>query len=516
MFRYGFKKKMNDLGADYGATVLAAVSGGMDSMCMLDALVHCQLDLQIAVAHVNFNLRGQESDQDTAMVEQWCNEHNITLHKASFNTREYAQKKHISIEMAARELRYNWFYQLMAENGYNFLAIAHNANDNAETLMLNLTRGCGIEGLAGIKAKVQINNNQHIIRPLISYSRQQIEKYAAYHKVPYRTDSTNLENDFSRNRIRNIVFPELARINPSVIATFNRDIRHFQQAGSVLQKHINEKLATLCHRFEYFGDLLASPFAHNFCGLNLRANCITAQVISEDIYPENYSTNVAENYSVADGENYFAEDGENYEKNLSGREVQLSVIKCIVEIDKLMQEQEWEFWVYQIAAGYGFAPAIIEDICNSLLEEAGPKKFMQRDGEYVAVKERGLLKFYLNAVHQEPAQIETTIISRESWRTRKAIGSELCPTLYMDAAKIKEPLTCRPVAAGDRFSPLGLRGSKKVTDYLSDIKFENLHKGNVLVMCDANGEIICIPGLQISNKVRVTEATGQILQVGVR
>lgn len=495
MFRYGFKKNMNDLGADYGASVLAAVSGGMDSMCMLDALVHCQLDLQISVAHVNFNLRGQESDQDTVMVEQWCAEHNITLHKASFNTQEYAKENHISIEMAARELRYNWFYQLMEEYGYNFLAIAHNANDNAETLMLNLTRGCGIEGLAGIREKVQIGENpaQYIIRPLMAYSRHQIEKYAAYHKVPYRTDSTNLENDFSRNRIRNKVFPELARINPSVIATFNRDIRHFQQAGSVLQKHIDEKLGNLCHRFEHFSELLASPFAHNFCGLNLRANCITA-----------------ENYSAA------GEHGSVKNLNLSGRDVKLSAIKCIVEIEKLMQEEEWEFWVYQIAAGYGFAPAIIEDICNSLLEEAGPKRFMHKEGEYVAVKERGLLKIYLNAVCKEQMQIETTLISRENWRTRKAVSSELCPTLYLDAAKIQEPLTCRTVAAGDRFSPLGLRGSKKVTDYLSDIKFENLHKGNVLVMCDASGDIICIPGLQISNKVRVTEATGQILQVEVK
>jgi tRNA(Ile)-lysidine synthase len=225
---------------------------------------------------------------------------------------------------------------------------------------------------------------------------------------------------------------------------------------------------------------------------------------------------IAEGSCATDAENHSAADRENFGKNLSGREVQLSVVKCIVEIDKLMQEQEWEFWVYQIACGYGFAPAIIEDICNSLLEEAGPKRFMQRDGEYVAVKERGLLKFYMNTVPQDQMQIETTLISRESWRTRKAIGSGLCPTLYMDAAKIEQPLTCRPVAAGDRFSPLGLRGSKKVTDYLSDIKFENLHKGNVLVMCDASGEIICIPGIQISNKVRVSEATRQILQIEVR
>ena len=154
MFRYGFKKRLQELGVDYGASVLAAVSGGVDSMCMVDALLHSQLDLQVAVAHVNFNLRGEESDADTRMVEQWCTEHNITLYQESFNTTEFAQQEGISIEMAARDLRYNWFYTLMQEHGFNFLAIAHNANDNAETLLLNLTRGCGIEGIAGIREKV--------------------------------------------------------------------------------------------------------------------------------------------------------------------------------------------------------------------------------------------------------------------------------------------------------------------------------------------------------------------------
>lgn len=181
MFRYGFKKHLLELGADYGSSVLAAVSGGVDSMCMLDALIHCQLDLKIAVAHVNFNLRGQESDADTQMVTQWCSEHGIELHTASFPTEEYAAEHKISIEMAARELRYNWFYQLMATHGYDFLAIAHNANDNAETLLLNLTRGCGIDGIGGIREKVLLEfeedceenlsgreTPQYIIRPLMA------------------------------------------------------------------------------------------------------------------------------------------------------------------------------------------------------------------------------------------------------------------------------------------------------------------------------------------------------------
>ena len=505
MFRYGFKKRLFELGVDYGASVLAAVSGGVDSMCMLDALVHCQLDLKISVAHVNFNLRGEESDADTRMVEKWCAEHGITLYQESFLTTEYAREQGISIEMAARDLRYNWFYSLMKEHRFNFLAIAHNANDNAETLLLNLTRGCGIEGIAGIREKVLLEfqeeeqedsageteeseeteesvksgepaTPQYIIRPLMAYSRQQIEKYAFKFKVPYRTDSTNLLSDYSRNRIRNEVFPQLEKINPSVTVTFNRNIKHFQQAGAVLEKMVKEKCGTLCNTFNFLQELLDSKFSHTMCGLNLQMNRLRSQ------------------------------------------DTEYSLLVGIVEIATLMEETEWEFWVYQIASRWGFSPAIIENICKAMVEEEGPKKFLSGRGDIIAVKERGLLKFYLNVVPEEAEdgalKIETTVISRENWRTRKE-ADELCPTLYIDAAKVQMPLSCRIVAPGDRFSPLGLRGSKKVTDYLTDIKFENLHKGNVLVMCDASGKIICIPGLQVDNKVRVTEATTEILQISV-
>lgn len=484
MFRYGFKKRLLEMGVEYGSSVLAAVSGGMDSMCMLDALLHSGLDLAIAVAHVNFNLRGQESDDDTRMVKEWCAANGITLHLESFNTAEVAAEKKISIEMAARELRYNWFYTLMASHKYDFLAIAHNANDNAETLLLNLTRGCGIEGIGGISEKVELEfedspqeNPQYIIRPLLCYSRQQIEKYASKFKVPYRTDSTNLLSDYSRNRIRNEVFPQLARINPSVTATFNRNIRHFRQAGNIMRKHIEEKLATLCNEFTMFEEFSESRFAGNMCGLNTLMNRIPVEnEVGSGIY---------------------------------------SAIVCIVEIQKLLEEEEWEFWVFQIASRYSFSPAVIENICGSIMEEEGPKKFLSGDGEIIAVKERGLLKFYLNVVPENQIEIDSVVIPREAWRTRKGSG-ELCPTLYMDASKVEMPLSCRTVEAGDRFSPLGLRGSKKVTDYLSDIKFENLHKGSVMVMTDASGKIVCLPGLQISNQVRVTEHTTEILQITVR
>lgn len=476
MFRYGFKKRLFELGVDYGAKVLAAVSGGADSMCMLDALIHSQLDLQVSVAHVNFNLRGEESDLDTAMVEEWCTANNITLYKQSFNTTQFAAQEKISIEMAARDLRYNWFYNLMKEHGFDFLAIAHNANDNAETLLLNLTRGCGFEGIGGIREKVQLHlasgKEQYIIRPLLCYSRQQIEKYALKFKVPFRTDSTNLQSDYTRNRIRNEVFPQLEKVNPSVIATFNRNIRHFQQAGSILQKAVAQKCSELCNEFKFFEELVESKFSHSMCGLNLRFNKIDC-------------------------------NGES-----------LSQILGIVEIARLLAEPEWEFWVYQIASQYGFSPAISENICKALVEDEGPKKFLSGSGEVIAVKERGLLKFYINVAQPVPLGIDTMVISKENWRTRKH-SAELCPTLFLDASKLQMPISCRIVSPGDRFSPLGLRGSKKVTDYLTDIKFENLHKGNVPVMCDASGKIVCIPGLQVSNHVRVKESTTEILQVQV-
>ncbi len=477
MFRYGFKKRLLEMGIDYGDSILAAVSGGMDSMCMLDALIHCQLDLTIAVAHVNFNLRGQESDQDTQMVTQWCKENNITLHTASFPTEEYAAKEKISIEMAARDLRYNWFYTLMKEHGYNYLAIAHNANDNAETLLLNLTRGCGIDGIGGIREKVLLEEEgtQYIIRPLMEYSRAQIEKYALKFKVPYRVDSSNLCSDFSRNRIRNEVFPQLARINPSVISTFNKNIKHFQQAGNILQKHIEEKCSQLCNWFETVDQLMDSKFSSVFCSLNLRMNMAST-----------------------------SEDGKRY-----------SLLVCIVELEQLLAEAEWEFWVYEIAYPLGFSPAIIGNITDSLKEDNGPKKFLSANGEIIAVKERGLLKFYLNIANAEPLKIDTQVIPKESWRTMKDITEEICTTLYMDADKVQMPLSCRPVEPGDRFSPLGLRGSKKVTDYLSDIKFEHLHKSGVYVLCDASEKIICIPGLQVSNSAKITSATQQVLQIRV-
>ena len=161
------------------AKVLLAVSGGIDSMCMAELFHSLEEPVPFAIAHCNFNLRGEESDADQQMVRRWAKERGVPFHSTSFDTTGYAEADGISIEMAARDLRYAWFASLCREWGYGSVAVAHNANDNAETLLLNLLRGSGINGLSGM-SKVSVIPGApdiHLIRPLLDVSRKQIEGY---------------------------------------------------------------------------------------------------------------------------------------------------------------------------------------------------------------------------------------------------------------------------------------------------------------------------------------------------
>ena len=211
---------------------LVAVRGGIDSMCLLEN-VRLAEDGPFAAAHCNFQLRGQESDQDEALVRDYCSKYGILLHVKAFDTKAYASEKGISIEMAARELRYRWFGQLASEHGYEAVLVAHNAQDNAETLILNLLRGTGPKGIIGMKADGFLPDPEYshipLRRPLLGMTREEIEDFAREHSLPWREDSTNLENGYKRNKIRNQVFPVFREINPSFIRTLNRDMERFSE-----------------------------------------------------------------------------------------------------------------------------------------------------------------------------------------------------------------------------------------------------------------------------------------------
>ena len=220
-------------------TALLAVSGGIDSICLASLFLNSSAGRRFAVAHCNFHLRGEDSDSDEALVAAWCGRNGVRYHKADFDTEQYASSHSVSIEMAARELRYDWFASLCKDNGYYGVAVAHNANDNAETLILNLLRGTGLRGITGMQVEtvVPVTRDElsgvRLLRPMLSFSREQIEEYVAAKSLEYHDDRTNAETVYKRNRIRHLVFPVFESLNPSFLTTFAREMNAFSEVQEI-------------------------------------------------------------------------------------------------------------------------------------------------------------------------------------------------------------------------------------------------------------------------------------------
>ena len=217
--------------------VLAAVSGGIDSMVMLRLLYASGVDT--VAAHCNFGLRGSESDHDEAFVKNETNTLGIPLFVSHFDTSAYAAQKGLSIQMAARELRYQWFLEQAELSDCDTIAIAHNRDDRIETLFINLARGAGIHGLTGIKPK-----NGKIIRPLLFASREEIEHYAQTHNIAFREDSSNATDKYARNYIRHHVLPGLEQFFPGLRQTIDRNMEHL----SAVESFYNESIEQYRHK----------------------------------------------------------------------------------------------------------------------------------------------------------------------------------------------------------------------------------------------------------------------------
>ena len=206
---------------------IVALSGGADSVALLQLLKNAGFNVH--AAHCNFHLRGDESDRDEAFCVELCQRLGVELHRAHFDTREYAELHKVSIEMAARELRYKWFEQLRRDIGAAGICVAHHRDDSVETVLLNLVRGTGLRGLTGIQPR-----NGSILRPLLCVSRAEIEAFLAEKGQKYVTDSTNLEADVQRNIIRLEVLPLLRKLNPAVAENIQRTAENLAEAQLVL------------------------------------------------------------------------------------------------------------------------------------------------------------------------------------------------------------------------------------------------------------------------------------------
>ena len=216
--------------------LLVAVSGGRDSMYLAEKVRRS--GEPFSLAHCNFHLRGADSDADEALVREWAAAHGLTFHVQAFDTEHVAAAEGISIEMAARRLRYRWFGELCREQGYEAVLTAHHAGDNAETFLLNLLRGTGIKGLLGMREEGFLPD---LRRPLLGMTREEIDAGVREWGVPYRDDATNAADTFKRNQLRNQVFPILRNINPSFERTLAEDMRRLRMVDAIADDYFREQ-----------------------------------------------------------------------------------------------------------------------------------------------------------------------------------------------------------------------------------------------------------------------------------
>ncbi|MFA6335202.1 MAG: tRNA lysidine(34) synthetase TilS [Bacteroidales bacterium] len=433
--------------------ILAAVSGGVDSMSMVSLLYDCYKN-GFTIATVNFNLRGEESDADEALVCKWARERGIKFFSRSFDTEAYAKREKISVEMAARDLRYSWFFDLMDKEGYDYLAIAHNLNDSVETLFLNILRGTGIDGLGGIRIK-----NGKIIRPLLKFTRQEILEYAATEDVPFRVDKTNLESHYSRNRIRNIVFPELEAINPSFLRTIERDIEYFTAAGEILREQFAEKRERL---MEYNDGRIKARIS--ICALKCEnhSKYWLFMLLSEFGFNSSQTDQI---YESLEGQ--------------PGKEFHSTAYLLIKDRDYLLIYSKDDY------------------------RRSNEDPFLNR----IMIQTPDITGFQV--VFRE-FDIRFKLYPRETLFT--PVPSKT--TFFVDADKIKFPLVCRLWQEGDRFIPLGMNGYKKLSDFFIDEKLDLKNKESQTVLV-SQGEIICIIGHRIDDRYKITAQTSNILEVKI-
>jgi tRNA(Ile)-lysidine synthase len=226
--------------------LLIAISGGIDSVVL--AHLCSQLDLNFSLCHCNFNLRGQESDDDEAFVTSLAKTLKTPVYTTSFETEKYAAKNKVSIQVAARDLRYTWFYELLDTKGYNYVLTAHNTNDNLETFIINLTRGSGLEGFTGIPPV-----NQKSVRPLLAFSRDDITLFAIKNGIIWREDKSNASIKYVRNKVRHKVIPVLKELNPHVLESFQNTIEYLNESQSIINDAVKKITANVV---SYENDLL--------------------------------------------------------------------------------------------------------------------------------------------------------------------------------------------------------------------------------------------------------------------
>lgn len=418
--------------------IVVAVSGGIDSMVL--AHLYLESGVKPAVAHCNFSLRGAESDSDEEFVRDFANRNGLVFHTIRFNTTDYASSNSISIQMAARDLRYNWFEEIRSKNGYEAVAVAHNLNDNAETFFINLIRGTGISGLTGMKAR-----NENIIRPLLFATRDEIVTYASYHNIAYREDSSNAKVKYVRNKIRHNIIPVFKEINPDVLSSVTFTMEHLSGSAEIINNAV------------------------------------------EDIRNNTF---------------------------------RVSNIGISVSIEKLKLLRPEKSYLFELFRPYGLSPHQTGEISDLIRGNVGKMLYTH---SHRIIRDRDDL--IITNIIPEPVSAtvfnsfkelkESPVFSSVIITDASSVKPEADPEkAFIDADLITYPLTYRLWEQGDRFSPLGMKGIKKISDFLVDSKISRVAKERIMVLASGQS-IIWVAGHRLDNNFRVTENTTSVLIISL-
>jgi tRNA(Ile)-lysidine synthase len=415
--------------------LLLAVSGGIDSVVMTHVM-H-QLGYDIALAHVNFQLRDAESQADEDFVKALAAQWNLPFFIEKVETEIYAQTHKLSIQMAARDLRYQWFDSLLQTEHFDYLLTAHHLDDSLETFFINLNRKTGLEGLTGIP---EVNGTT--IRPLLPFSRAEILQYAQENHLIWREDSSNATTKYERNKIRHTLFPVLEQINPD----FRKDFAQSMQYLSYTQALVTDYIA-----------LLKAKFWNEKEGI-------------VHIY--------------------------------------------LMELQKLPHYQSI---LFELLKPYGFTDW--ETVFDLVAAQSGKKVLSE---PYQLLKDRSRLILSTISKNQVPKgnltienRIEIGNLSYQITRLPfdEKINFKKKGIEYLDAEKVSFPLHIRTWKTGDYFYPLGMNGSKKLSDYFVDLKLSVIEKEKIWLLCDAQDQILWVIGYRIDNRYKVTQTTKNLIKI---
>ncbi|MEQ9229254.1 MAG: tRNA lysidine(34) synthetase TilS [Cyclobacteriaceae bacterium] len=409
--------------------LLVAVSGGLDSMALLHVLK--SLDYDVAVAHVNFQLRGDDSDLDEEHVKKTCENLGI----AFFSKKAALEKAGGSIQMAAREVRYEFFDGLIEAHAFDKIVTAHHLNDSLETVLLNLSRGTGIAGLTGISAI-----NGKVVRPMLCLTRSEILDFANEHAIVWREDATNKESKYQRNLIRNEVIPKLETINPSLLNTFTSTLERLQGSQEVLEWEVQNMKS----KYLKLGDPIELD-------LSWMDSSKKSQVLLSELLKEFEAS--------------FLLCTEIIESTESGKQFRTPTHLMNLDRHKLLVRP-------------------IGESTNPELTISGLGKY--RWGSY-------------------SIQVEQIAHQQVDLKSEARLAQ-------LDADKIDFPLRVRSWRQGDEFKPLGMNGTKKVSDFFIDEKVPLLTKEDIPIF-ESKDRIVWIGGYRISEDFKVTSSTEKVLRL---